>query len=131
MRGNEMRKWLAVLLVLFPALLMAAPEKEILLDLEGRPHALDEYAGRGKWLVVMVWASVRGVQPEVHETIAHQAHRETDAAVLGISVDGPGGKRTRWHSSNGTGKLSQSIDDGKAFKALPARHRPSWFWGRP
>ena len=130
-----MLRRLAVLLVLFPALLMAAPEKEILLDLEGRPLTLDDEAGRGKWLVVMVWASDCAVcNREVHEMIAfHQAHRETDAAVLGISVDGTGGKENalafiKRHGVN----FPNLLDDGKAFKAIYLRATGlPWFGGTP
>lgn len=138
-RGHRSHKpllnWLAALLVLFPVLAMAAPEREMLLDLEGRPHFLDEYVGHGKWLVVMVWASDCAVcNREVPELIAfHQAHRETDASVLGISVDGPGGRENalafiKRHGVN----FPNLLDDGKAFKAiyLRATGRP-WFGGTP
>ncbi|MDP2829227.1 MAG: TlpA disulfide reductase family protein [Sulfuricellaceae bacterium] len=129
-------KGLLALLVLFPVLTLAAPpEKETLLDLEGRPHFLEEYTGHGKWLVVTVWASDCAVcNQEVPELIAfHQAHRETDATVLGISVDGPQGRDNalafiKRHRVN----FPNLLDDGKAFKAiyLRATGRP-WFGGTP
>lgn len=138
-RGRRSHKsllnWLAVLLVLFPVLAMAAPEREMLLDLEGLPHFINEYVGHGKWLVVTVWASDCAVcNREVPELIAfHQAHRETDASVLGISVDGPGGRENamafiKRHGVN----FPNLLDDGKAFKAiyLRATGRP-WFGGTP
>ena len=132
---NRILKGLAVLLVFFPVLALAAPEREMLLNLEGQPHTLDEYTGRGKWLVVTVWASDCAVcNREIHELKAfHQAHRETDASVLGISVDGLGGRQNalafiKRHGVN----FPNLLDDGSAFKAiyLRATARP-WFGGTP
>ena len=132
---NRILKGLAVLLVFFPTLLLATPAKESLLDLEGQPHTLDEYTGRGKWLVVTVWASDCAVcNREIHELMVfHQAHRETDASVLGISVDGLGGRQNalafiKRHGVN----FPNLLDDGSAFKAiyLRATARP-WFGGTP
>jgi peroxiredoxin len=132
---KKILKQLLILLALFPTLALAAPEKETLFDLEGRPHALAEYTGKGKWLVVTVWASDCAVcNKEVHELMAfHQAHRETDASVLGISVDGPAAKENalafiKRHGVN----FPNLLDDGSAFKAiyLRATGRP-WFGGTP
>ncbi len=61
-------------------------------DLHGREQALSDYTGKGKWLVVMFWASDCHVcNAEAHEYERfHQAHRERNATVLGISLDGDG-----------------------------------------
>lgn len=132
---KKILKQLFIPLVFFPALALAAPEKELLLDLEGQPHTLAEYTGKGKWLVVTVWASDCAVcNKEVHELMAfHQAHQETDASVLGISVDGPAAKENalafiKRHGVN----FPNLLDDGSAFKAiyLRATGRP-WFGGTP
>ena len=94
------------MLVMFPAW---ASSEETLYDFEGRPHALEEYLGKGKWLIVTVWASDCAVcNKEIPEMVAfHNAHRDKDATVLGISVDGPGRKPKRRPSSRATRSVSR------------------------
>lgn len=60
-------------------------------DFAGTRHALAEYTGQGKWLVVMIWASDCPVcNAEVHQyNDFYDFHHDEDAGVLGISVDGP------------------------------------------
>ncbi len=113
----------------------AAPVAETLYDLDGRPRALAEYTGGGKWLVVMVWASDCAVcNKEVHEMVAfHAAHRARDATVLGISVDGPGRKADalafiRRHAVD----FPNLIDGGRAFAGIYLRETGrAWFGGTP
>jgi peroxiredoxin len=60
-------------------------------DLDGKPRQLENYTGKGKWLVVMIWASdclICNKEAHQYEKF-HQQHRNKDATVLGISVDGP------------------------------------------
>lgn len=130
-----MQRWFICLLALLPLFAFAAADDEVLYDLDSHPHRLEEYLGNGKWLVVTVWASDCAVcNKEVHEMIAfHKAHRDQDATVLGISVDGLGRKREALafisrHAVN----FPNLIDDGRAFKAiyLRATGRP-WFGGTP
>jgi len=54
------------------------------------PSALDNYIGSGKWLVVKIWASNCAVcNSEAHRYVDfHEFHKDTDATVLGISLDG-------------------------------------------
>lgn len=54
------------------------------------PSALDDYAGKGKWLVVMLWASdCIACNREAHQYVDfHEFHQDSDATVLGISLDG-------------------------------------------
>lgn len=126
--------WVAML-GLLPAPGAPAPQEETLYDFEGRPHALEEYLGRGKWLVVTVWASDCAVcNKEIHEMVAfHSVHRDRDATVLGISVDGQSRKEEalvfiRRHQVS----FPNLLGDGRAFKAiyLRATGRP-WFGGTP
>ncbi len=58
------------------------------------PSALDNYLGTGKWLVVKIWASDCVVcNSEAHQYVDfHEFHKDDDATVLGISLDG--GNRT-------------------------------------
>jgi peroxiredoxin len=61
-----------------------------LFDMQGKPSSIDKFTGKGKWLVVMFWASDCHVcNREAHQYVDfHFAHSDTDASVLGISLDG-------------------------------------------
>ena len=65
-----------------------------LYDLQGKPSSIDKFTGKGKWLVVMLWASDCHVcNMEAHQYVDfHFAHSDTDASVLGISLDGMANK---------------------------------------
>ena len=67
-----------------------AAEDAVFTDLAGQPRTLESFTGGGKWLVVMLWASDCHVcNQEVGEYVRfHQAHKDKDASVLGISIDG-------------------------------------------
>ena len=56
----------------------------------GKPQTIGQYANKGKWLVVMIWASDCQVcNKEVHNYVDfYNAHKNKDATVLGISIDG-------------------------------------------
>jgi peroxiredoxin len=79
---------MTTLLVLFlPAASHAA---DSLQDLDGQKTTLQEHTGKGLWTVVMIWASDCYVcNAEAHQYIDfHMMHSDTDATVLGISMDG-------------------------------------------
>ena len=59
-------------------------------DFNGKPQIFDNYLGKGKWLVVMLWRSDCHIcNREAHEYVDfHMIHSDTDATVLGISNDG-------------------------------------------
>lgn len=61
-----------------------------LTDFSGNPKKISDYTGEGKWLVVMIWASDCHVcNQEAHEYIKfHTIHKDKDARMLGISIDG-------------------------------------------
>lgn len=126
---------LAALLPLFPLPTSSAPPQETFRDFEGRPHTLDDHVGKGKWLIVTVWASDCHVcEKEIPELVAfHDTHRDKDASVLGISVDGPARKAEAlaFIERHRIG-FPNLLDDGRAFKAvyLRATGRP-WFGGTP
>lgn len=73
------------------AVLGAAAAASPLKDLDGRARSLEEFTGQGGWLVVMIWASDCHVcNAEAHQYVDfHDMHAGRDAAVLGISIDGP------------------------------------------
>jgi peroxiredoxin len=63
--------------------------------LDGAERSLEDYTGKGKWTVVMIWASDCPVcNREVNQYIKfHDQHKGSDAEVVGISMDGPDNKK--------------------------------------
>ncbi len=63
-------------------------------DFKGNPATIEEHTNKGKWLLVMYWASNCHIcNQEASEYVAfHKRHSGTDATVLGISLDGLAGK---------------------------------------
>jgi peroxiredoxin len=61
-----------------------------LYDFEGHPRGLDEYTGKDKWTVVMIWASdCRVCNAEAPNYVMfNESHKDTDARMVGISIDG-------------------------------------------
>ena len=59
-------------------------------DFKGKAQTIENYTAKGKWLVVMMWASDCYIcNREAHEYVDfHMLHSDTDASVLGISLDG-------------------------------------------
>lgn len=80
------RNILIAALLLATTMVMADP----LVDFDGKPEAIKNFAGQGKWLVVMLWASDCHVcNVEAAQYIQfHEQHKNKNARVLGISMDG-------------------------------------------
>lgn len=59
-------------------------------DFNGKDKSIADYAGDGKWRIVMIWASDCHVcNQEAHAYLRfHREHRDKDARLLGISMDG-------------------------------------------
>lgn len=59
-------------------------------DLEGRARNVNEFIGHAKWTVVVTWAhDCRICDQEIGEMAAfHAAHRDRQAIVLGVTLDG-------------------------------------------
>lgn len=59
-------------------------------DLTGKPQKIEDYTGKGKWTVVMFWASDCHVcNAEVDQYVQFdQLHKAKDAGILGVSLDG-------------------------------------------
>lgn len=72
------------------ALLVAASSWAELMTLDGKPQKIENFTGKGKWTVVMFWASDCHVcNAEVEQYIQfHRAHKDTNASILGITLDG-------------------------------------------
>lgn len=57
--------------------------------LDSKQHALNEYIGKGKWVVVNVWATACPYcRRELFDLASfHDKHHEKDAMVLGLTLD--------------------------------------------
>ncbi len=87
-----MRQWMmGFLLGLTLNFAHAAAPNITLPDLQGRPHALNEYIGHGKWVILVFWMhDCKICEREIHHLQSfHATHAAKDAMVLGISIDGP------------------------------------------
>lgn len=67
-----------------------AADGPTLTDFSGQPQSIEAFAGQGKWLVVMIWAHNCHVCNQEAEGYAqfHEARKDSDATVLGVSLDG-------------------------------------------
>jgi len=61
-----------------------------LTDFKNNPKTIKDFTGKGKWLLVMFWASDCHIcNKEAHQYVDfHFTHSDNDATVLGISIDG-------------------------------------------
>lgn len=86
------KNFAAVFFVLTLSLVLQVAQAEFngFQDFQGKPQVLKNYVGKGKWLVVMIWASDCHIcNKEAHQYVDfHLVHSNEDATVLGISVDG-------------------------------------------
>ncbi len=73
----------------------AAPPGLMLKDLAGKERNVNEFIGQGKWTVVAIWSADCPIcKREIHQmAFFHDAHKNKDAGILGISVDGPAGRK--------------------------------------
>ena len=75
---------------------LVSAEMKAFEDFSGKTQKLENYIGKdGKWLIVMMWASDCHIcNKEAHEYVDfHMIHSDTDATVLGISLDGESRKK--------------------------------------
>ncbi len=71
----------------------AAPPSLALKDLDGQARNVGEFIGQGRWTVVAIWSADCPIcRREIHQmAFFHDTHKDKDARVLGVSVDGAGG----------------------------------------
>jgi len=84
-----MRPFVLLLAVLLSTPVFAGSET-VLKDFAGQPSSIEQHAGKGKWLVVVMWASdchVCDMEMPAYAAF-HLKHEKRDAQVLGISMDG-------------------------------------------
>lgn len=91
MYWKRSRQWAtAVLLAVVMASAQAGAPNIALPDLDGKPRNVNEFVGRGHWVVVVLWAHDCGIcAREIHEVVDfHRAHAADGPRVLGVSIDG-------------------------------------------
>jgi len=83
-------KYWVLLLLLAPLWALAAGPDVVLKNLEGQARNVNEFIGKGKWVVVAIWHSDCPIcKRDIHEmAFFHDAHKNKNAIVLGVSVDG-------------------------------------------
>jgi peroxiredoxin len=84
-------RWLIFILALAVVPAYASP---VLSPFDGNSHTLDKYKAKGKWTVVMIWASYCPTcNAEVGNYVKfNDEHKNKDAQVVGISIDGQADK---------------------------------------
>jgi len=92
---SMLAKWMIVSLFVLPQLAGATGIDITLKDMDGRDRNVKEFIGQGKWTVVAVWESNCTIcNQEIHQmSFFHAAHKNKDAIVLGISIDGKARKQ--------------------------------------
>lgn len=85
-----MKKLFYTLLLVCLVATTHAADDPMFSDFAGQPRTVEEYIGDGRWLVVMIWAHDCHVCNNEAEGYAqfHEAHKDSDARVLGLSIDG-------------------------------------------
>lgn len=83
-----------IALLLAPLLLAAVPDLA-LQDFSGKERRLGEFLGKGQWVVVVAWSKDCPIcKRDIHHmTFFHDEHKDKDARVLGLSVDGVANRR--------------------------------------
>ena len=88
MNNKLLKRIPLALAILFITVTQAAGVQ--LTSFDGSPDGLKAYTGKGKWVIAMIWAHDCHVcNQEAHEYVAfHNKHKDKDAVMLGISMDG-------------------------------------------
>jgi len=110
-------------LILFCALVFNGPLlADGLKDFSGKAGEIEDFSGKGKWLVVMMWASdCHTCNAEAHQYVDfHNAHSDRNASVLGISLDGESKKQQaegfiKKHSVNFPNLIGEPEDVASLF----------------
>ncbi|MEE9494449.1 MAG: TlpA disulfide reductase family protein [Gammaproteobacteria bacterium] len=82
---------LTILLIIQPGLQAETEKPDFgLQTLAGESHSLDTIIGDGKWTLIMFWATDCNIcrQQEPLISAFHEKHRDSDAKVVGIAIDG-------------------------------------------
>lgn len=81
-------------LLLLPLLAVAAPDLA-LQDFSGKERQVREFIGKGQWVIVVAWSKDCPIcKRDIHHmTFFHDEHKDKEARVLGLSVDGVANRR--------------------------------------
>jgi len=87
---RRIRRFIPLLLLWLPLVAIPAGPDVPLKDFDGKDRNVNEYIGQGKWTIVSIWSADCPIcRREIyHMTFFHDAHRNKDATVLGVSIDG-------------------------------------------
>jgi peroxiredoxin len=95
MNFKLLQKLLLILLLCFLSAESFASKSSFLeielTGLQGNEATLGAYVGKGRWTVVMLWASdcMICVQEKPKMSDFHDKHKKIDAHVVGVALDGP------------------------------------------
>jgi thiol-disulfide isomerase/thioredoxin len=103
-----LRRIVATMLLVVPFAAFAAGPELSVKDFQGGESSLNTLLARGKWTVVMIWAHDCPICDREFPEISrfHVSHRNKDAVVLGVSLDG--------------------FEQKRAAQAFIDRHRPEF-----
>ncbi len=82
-----------LLLLAMPLIACSIDNRNLTLQgLDGKQHVLKEYIGQGKWVVFNIWGPrcIPCIQEMPDLQRFHDAHKNTDAIVVGMALDFPG-----------------------------------------
>ena len=123
-------RWLSGLL-LISILLIAGivPAQAELQHMNGNPATLQDNVGKGKWTLVMLWASDCHIcNREASEYVDfHFVHSDDDATMLGITMDGQAKKAEAEkfiskHKVNFPNLIGEPADIDKLYYELTGAH---------
>lgn len=86
-----LKRFILFLVLIFSSFQVYAAVPDIKVrDTSGKFHNVNQFIGQGKWTVVMFWAHDCHICNQEVETMAffHDDHKDRNATVLGISMDG-------------------------------------------
>jgi len=102
--------------------------------LDGRQAGLGEFLSKDKWTVVMVWTTYCGACRKQYPLISefHRKHKDKDATVLGISLDGYGqGEKIKAYQAAHAQNFPSVIADSDDFIDKYQRTTGEPFTGTP
>ena len=87
---NVQSIFIFLLVLLLPSSAYASAPQLSLKDMDGIEQPLNQYIGKGKWTVLVIWAEdCEACNAEIENyDFFHEEHKKLNAQILGVSVDG-------------------------------------------
>ena len=86
----KVKTYIAVVSLFFTVVVSATEDPLVLRTQAGEEVSLSDYAGDGRWLLVMIWGTDCSIcfqeMPKISDF--HTRHAHQDAYVLGVALDG-------------------------------------------